>query len=251
MKKYVLMSAVLLLVSCSSESDIPRNDIADDNCEEINFAVPVSPASTEFTEEELRSSILLFDYIDTLNGEYCLTIDKDEAVAIGVAPNIYDRAVHDMKVGNQMMKECRQECDYFELSLPNSSAEILENMNKESVTNSAKVSDNKISDNRYKKQYGSIQTFNQDPGYGGFVVEDLKVAVEFQYRSSVAPFPYFYCTVDCFGVVRGGSKAASLYDIAVVTVPLSASGGGTSARLSFRTTDSHGGGCAWYALPQR
>lgn len=141
MKKYAFMSAVLLFVSCSSEGDIPRNDITDDNCEEINLAEPVRPVSTEFTEEELRSSILLFDYIDTINGEYCLTIDKDEAVAIGVAPNIYDRAVHDLQVGNKALKECREKCDYFELDLPDSSAEILESMNKASETNSESISD--------------------------------------------------------------------------------------------------------------
>lgn len=242
MNRLVLLLMVVLCASCShSEFEYlvdksSKSDVENDIQLETEY---LNQKDSELMAMR-EASIILSEYIKIEDDTYILDITMEEAKDLGVSEAYYKRICDQIDTVNTTIVDAKKNGN--KINLPN-----IQKLSKEYKDPNHKVIPNRsiFNPSRASIKSGIIKTLDDTPGSDQILVDYGATTLKLLCGTNWNVVTTYICTVDCFGILKSETKAGSLYCRTSFEFNLPASGSGTKANLSFKTSDSMGGFCIW------
>lgn len=182
-------------------------------------------------------------YVDFVNNQHVITITKEEAKAVGIQEDCYDELANAFVEGNRMLKELVDSC-----------LNAGDSVCVESGIYDFEREVNFIDRTKMRREVtapivqpsGTISTNGQETGsYGFSKIPWYTTSVVCNCYSRTAFWPTQIVSTNSLGVVRFKLDYGQSVNI---TVGFAASN--TAGSISYKTSDSNGGICAWQGSDQ-
>ena len=173
-------------------------------------------------------------YVSYIGDQYVITISKEEALEIGVSREEYEQLDSALTEGNRFLKTIIEDCKRSSKSVTTKSFQYEDIVMGDFIikTRSEPAGD--------QLPNGTLESFGQETVSVGLDLPITMKSVICNCYSRAALFPLQIVTTKSFGDTQVGSKVGQS-----VTIQVNFSANNTVGGITYCTSDSNGGLCAW------
>ena len=201
---------------------------------QIDYESDNLPLHMQTIENERIHPLIDNQYVAYVDDQYVITISKEEALEIGITCEQYEQLDSALREGNKLLKSVIEEC---------------QQSSKKVTTRTLQYDDVMINTRTLKTRTesgatglpsGVLETMGQEAASTGLDLPIEMRSVVCNCYARAALLPMHVVTTSSFGDTQIGSKLG--YS---VNIQVNFSANNTVGGITYRTTDSNGGICAW------
>lgn len=256
---FFLLLVGLISQACASTAGIDSNNEPLRANHEIEVSkaanaldgIPHLAAMDSQDREKYARMISLFEYVTTASDTMRVNLSIEDAVKLGIEPEVYYEFLTEINNTNQAVKRAKQEGIRI---IPSDAHDEYEKFKKQDhIINQNTIKEDSlhsspaklpINNGNMSNQTGRITTIDQTLGWEVLYAYKPYLGVNFLCYGASAIVAMHECRTKA-GAENIEARIGYLWENISIFVPLAMSGNGYPSLVGYRTSSSNGGTCVW------